>query len=147
MTNEESTVLKERLGLIFKVNIAIILLSIVWFFSVFFTIRSFGSKLWILLAVLPSTILFGGTLFLYYAGKKIRLDYREKIMSIKKGVLTKLYFKKKGLRVRYFIDIEGEKSFEIDESAFNQLNGHVNSLFAVYFADASGLVFRIERLG
>ena len=147
MTIEENQVLKERLSLIFKVNIAIVALSVIWFFSVFFTIRNFGSNMWLLLALFPSLILLAGAFYLYYAGGKIRSDHNLGKIAITSGKLSKLYFKKKGLRARYFIDIDDEKSFEIDERAFNQLNGHVNCMFSIHFAQASSLVFRIERIG
>ncbi len=144
LTQEEADVLNERLKLIFRVNITIAALSLVWFFSVFFTMRNFGTNLWILLALLPSLILLAGIVFLYFAGNKIRKDYKSKKICILKETLSKLYFKRKGMKARYYIEFAGN-SFEIDESAFNKLNGHTGNRFAVHFSENSRLVFKLER--
>ncbi len=145
LTDDERNILKERLKLILKVNITIGGLAIIWFFSVFFTMKSFGSKLWLLLAILPAVILVSGIIFLYFAGSKIRKDFKSEKMCILKAPLNKLYFKKKGLKARYFVEFDENNKFEIDESAFNKLNGHVENKFAVHFSENSRLVFRLER--
>lgn len=143
-TNDETEILKERLKLIFRVNLTIIILALLWFFSVFFTMRSFGSNLWVLLAALPSIILLSGMIFLYFAGANIRKDYKIKKMCVIRDILTKLYFKRKGLKARYYVEFNDNK-FEIDENAFNKLNGHINNKFSVHFTEKSRLVFRLER--
>jgi len=144
-TEEEKKVLKERLNLIAKVNIAITILAIVWFMSIYFSMKDFISQLWILLAVFPSLILIFGCVFLYFAGSKIRRDYKAKKIYIMKAVLTRIFFKKKRRGARYFIQF-GEESFEIDEAAFEKLNGFENYGFAVHFTLNSRLVFKIERI-
>ncbi len=145
LEEDEQNILRERLRLIFKVNVTIGILAVIWFFSVFFTMKSFGSKLWLLLAILPAVILISGIIFLYFAGSKIRKDFKENRMCILKAELSKLYFKKKGLKARYFVEFGESNKFEIDENAFNKLNGHINNKFAVHFSENSRLVFRLER--
>jgi hypothetical protein len=145
LTQEEQSILKERLKLILRVNITIGVLAVVWFFSVFFTMKNFGSNLWLLLAILPSVILLSGIVFLYFAGSKIRKDYKTNRMCILKAPLTKLYFKKRGMKARYYVEFGDENKFEIDENAFNKLNGHINNKFAIHYSENSRLVFRLER--
>lgn len=144
LTSEEKGILKERLNLLLKVNLAIIIIAIVYFFSVFLTMRSFGIKLWILLAVLPTGILLGSTLFLYLAGNKIRKDYKNNQMAIISSKLEKIFFQKKHKKFKYFV-IFDENKFEIDEKSFEKLNGMENKKFNVYFTKNSNLVFKIER--